>query len=256
MGRIILEHIQSDGTLRVRWVEQNHILRPFFGNSGQDILDGIAVRIDEAEAFARNGVFLGHLLQIHRLAHPRLADDIHMAAAVIVSDADIRLRTPIIVVPEEYPLLWNVHRRRSRPGLEPLDFRRFRRRDRKMENTRQLFDGQHHLCLVVEVPKDIIIDGLFFSDPLLDPEIIHFRILELSEGIFHMPENLFGSLLCGSGRDEPDVDRKRTLVRFGVDRFDQFLLFRRQIHRFFLLTSRSIFFWTTRHNLEQSLAHN
>ena len=122
-----------------------------------------------------------------------------------------------------------------------------------MKNACELLDGEDHLRLIVEIPENIIVHGLLLGHALLHTEAVHFRILELAEGVFHMRENLMGALFRPSGSDKADIRSERPFVGFGIDRLHQFLLFRRQVDRS-MLHPRSFLLLRMRHHIEYRLA--
>ncbi len=199
------------------------------------------MRIDKTEALAGLSIFFSHLLKIIRFSDTGLPNDIHMAATVIIGDANIRPRSAIVIVAKQQSFRRNIDRRCSSARLEPFNLRRFSRRNRKMKDARYFLNIENHRILIIEIPENIIIDRLTALRATFNSEQVHFWILELSERILHVCQNFFRAFISRCRCKQTDIHSKCGLARFAINRFHKLLFFRRQYDRFLFALIESFF---------------
>ena len=78
-----LQHVQAKGAFGVRRIKKNHVLGPLRRHLLQHRLHQIAMRVNQANAFAVFNVLDNHVLQQDRFAGAGFADNVNVPAAVV-----------------------------------------------------------------------------------------------------------------------------------------------------------------------------
>ncbi len=84
----VLHHVEGDGMLHVKRREIDDIFHAVLRHIVKQSFNGAAVRIYEGETLATLQVLNRHVFKDGGLSHPRLADDVGVAIAVLRLDAE------------------------------------------------------------------------------------------------------------------------------------------------------------------------
>src|SRR3989338_96401 len=76
-------NVKGNGIFQVVGIKINDIFYSFLRDKVQQIVGGVAVRVNKADASSGLYVLDGHILQKLRLTHPGRTDHVHMAPSVV-----------------------------------------------------------------------------------------------------------------------------------------------------------------------------
>ncbi len=85
----LFHDIERDRVLKIGRIDINHIVDPFGRNIVQQVLNRISMGIDECQPAPILNILNGDVFEQFRFAHTRLADDIHVPAAIVHFNAKI-----------------------------------------------------------------------------------------------------------------------------------------------------------------------
>lgn len=89
----IIEHIERDRKLCIRWVKENYVIGSRFWYVRQDSISEITMRIYESNSSATHDVTVEHIFEKSRFSHTSFPDNIGMSSSINGLDAECLGRT-------------------------------------------------------------------------------------------------------------------------------------------------------------------
>ncbi len=99
-GVDILQHVESDGVLAIRRIEDDDVIGTVAGDIVEDVIGEITVRIDDRYAFARLDIGEDHVVEQGGFAHAGLTDDIDMPTTILRTDTKELVHTAVVGLTE------------------------------------------------------------------------------------------------------------------------------------------------------------
>ncbi len=100
-----VKHVESHRTIKICWIEDNHILCTLLGRECKDILDEIPMWIDDSESVSCPEVLTGKVSDEDRLTSSGFTDDIVVTSAVFAGEIDRCFLIAVFIPSHEHPIL-------------------------------------------------------------------------------------------------------------------------------------------------------
>ena len=100
-----IEHIQPHRSFPVSRVEDNHILRSFLRGECDDIVDEVAMRVDDTESISIPEILPCEVTDEYRFSTSGLSDDILVTASIFFVEVDRSFPVPVLIPSHEYGVL-------------------------------------------------------------------------------------------------------------------------------------------------------
>ncbi len=221
-----LEHVHANGVLDVGGVEVDDVIHALFGDAFQEGFDSVAMGVDESEAAAVAHVLEGEVLEENGLTHTSLADDVHVAAAIVGREVDWLFDAAEFVGAEEEAAVGDLGG--AVDLLGELTFDAGAGNGvllGEMKDSGKL-NGVQNIAAVSEIEEAerVVNDEVFGAFDEVNAKAVQLGGVELGEGGNDATDDCLGARLAVAAGDDADQGFKGGVADLVGDRGEFFLL--------------------------------
>jgi len=115
--------VEPDGIRFIRWIEEYHLAHAFLGDMAKDLVNEVAVRIEDGQALAIPNILHDHVKEQRGFSAPGCPDKVQVPHALIGTERDLHRFPGMVILAQGKRIAERHGGSRFRPAFFTLQFR-------------------------------------------------------------------------------------------------------------------------------------